>query len=196
METLRERLVPVEQGVDDLSQGAQSLRYVEPRTVEAPRFDRLWRLRGTDYFVRIEGAVHAVFRQSDYERTSAGVEATVPAGTVFYLEPPASLLAERMPPTFSPAPSQRTVRGKAGSASAGAEPAWVSNRVDRYLEMSVDPTVVLEAEQPSARPSAQASPLLHGAANRTATFDAESERQRTNRVGELLHLALHEPTPR
>jgi hypothetical protein len=161
-----EELIPTEPGVEDVSPIAENLRYVDPRAAESPRFDRLWRLRGTNYFVRIEGAVHAVFRQSDYQHTAGGVQTLVPADTVFYLDPPTHLLpahqrerremAGASEATGSRVATRRLVRPAATSASADG-PAWVSRRVDRYVRDAA------EAERWRTAPAGAGSERLAGA---------------------------------
>lgn len=188
-------LVPVEQGVEDVSPVAESLRYVDPRTTQSPQFDQLWRLRGTGYFLRIEGAVHAVFRQSDYRFTPLGFEPAIPADTVFYLEPPTHLLAESAGVEGS---QERWGPAMLRESHRSAESPWISNRVSTRLDRFVsgpEPGESRQAEdpQPSRAPlDLRGSSVLHH--HPQPKLDAESEKSRARRVGQLLRLALEEPT--
>jgi len=79
-------LKPVEQSVEDVSQLSTSFRYIEPGLLKPSGFDRVYRYSGrTDFFVRIDGATHAVFPKSTYVPSRHGDIATVPPGTVFYI---------------------------------------------------------------------------------------------------------------
>lgn len=87
------RLQPVDAGVADRSPLAVSQRVV-PTDLRAPSaFDRVYRLDGgmqpagqqRTYYARKQGALTAVFPQSQYFDTSIGSIPEVPAGTVFYI---------------------------------------------------------------------------------------------------------------
>ena len=79
-------LKPVEQSVEDVSQLSTSFRYIEPGLLQPSGFDQVYRYSGrTDFFVRIDGATHAVFPRSTYVPSRQGDIATIPPGTVFYI---------------------------------------------------------------------------------------------------------------
>ena len=79
-------LKPVEETVEDISQLSTSFRYVEPGLLKPSGFDQVYRYSGRkDFFVRIDGATHAVFPRSTYVPTRNGKRPTVPPGTVFYI---------------------------------------------------------------------------------------------------------------
>lgn len=83
------QLTPIEQTVEDVSELSTSLRYIEPGLVQPTGFEQVFRYSGrTDFFVRIDGAIHAVFPKSIYVPSKQGIIATVPPGTVFYIGDP------------------------------------------------------------------------------------------------------------
>ncbi len=83
------QLIPIEQTVEDVSRLSTSFRYIEPGLVQPAGFEQVFRYSGrTDLFVRVDGAIHAVFPQSIYEPVKRGVRPTVPPGTVFYIGDP------------------------------------------------------------------------------------------------------------
>lgn len=94
-------LNPVDQQLDDVSPLGNSLR-VQPLDLRRPiEFDRVYRIDptpdlfgGSRKFARIDNGVIAVFDRSEYSRAARGVlSADIPAGTVFYLGSPESVLS-------------------------------------------------------------------------------------------------------
>lgn len=191
-----EALIPVEQGVEDISPVAEGLRYIDPRSIQQPSFDQLWRLRGTDYFVRVDGALHAVFRRSDYQNTPQGIQVAVPADTVFYIGAPTELLSAAADEIDRSLQGQRGDPRRRGLSPPTLRPptSRVNTRVNRYVSTEA------EALRSSARElrrgdEAEASretdrPLRRAA----APVDPEAERQRAERACKLLRLALGDPT--
>ena len=79
-------LKPIDQTVEDVSQLSTSFRYIEPGLLQPSGFEQVYRYSGrTDFFVRIDGATHAVFPRSTYVSSRQGETPTVPPGTVFYI---------------------------------------------------------------------------------------------------------------
>ncbi len=80
----------VDPGISDVSPIGTSLRQIniDPRAVLT--FDRIDVVPGEPgKYMRQSGALRAVFPQSDYVATRAGVVPSIPAGTVFFIGPPA-----------------------------------------------------------------------------------------------------------
>jgi len=83
---------PIDQRVEDLGLLNYSLRIVEPGLEQPNDFNQVYRLPGSqDRFIRVQGAIHAVFPQSAYSRTREGQTlAHIPAGTEFYIGSPSA----------------------------------------------------------------------------------------------------------
>lgn len=93
-------LTPVEQQFDDVSPLSNSLR-LQPLDLRRPlEFDRVYRIDptpdlfgGSRKFARIDNGIVAVFDRSEYSPVTRGVlSADIPAGTVFYIGSPESVL--------------------------------------------------------------------------------------------------------
>ena len=76
------QLEPIDQGIEDRSVLSESLRQVETGLGQPNDFSQLYRLPGQDRFVRIQGALYAVFPESAYG--SGGVP-LIPPDTIFYI---------------------------------------------------------------------------------------------------------------
>ena len=86
----RERLQPVDAGIEDRSTLDASLRLTQPDLQSMPLgFARVYvdPLDPTRY-IRANGALHAVFSQSEYRRGKSGVIPLVPQGTRFRIGTP------------------------------------------------------------------------------------------------------------
>lgn len=80
----------VDQRVEDTGVLSQSLRLVNPGLQQSNDFGRVYEVPGDDgRFMRVEGALHAVFPQSEY--SSQSDQAVIPPGTVFYIGEPSLL---------------------------------------------------------------------------------------------------------
>lgn len=86
-------LIPVDPRYDDLNPIRTSLRVIQPDPRVPTGFEQVYRLRtapnarpgSPDQFARVSGALTAVFPHSEYRRTKRGVQAQIPAGTVYYI---------------------------------------------------------------------------------------------------------------
>ncbi len=189
-------LIPVEQGVEDISPVAEGLRYVDPRSTQQPSFDQLWRLRGTDYFVRVDGALHAVFRRSDYQTTARGVHVAVPADTVFYIGVPTDLLPPGDPGQGRAWPEQppHSPRWSDSRLTLGPIAKRVDTRIDRYLSPTA--TTVQQSGPRAQETDAKAVRTTPERVLRPPAepVDPKVERERTLRVCSLIRQALSEPT--
>ncbi len=86
-----EVLEPVEQMIDDISELGFSLRQVERDLRQPSDFGKVYRLPGRDdEFMRIQGAVFAVFPRSvyAYNKKSKKIWPVIAFGTEFYIGPP------------------------------------------------------------------------------------------------------------
>lgn len=98
-----EPLQPVDQGIEDRGVLSMSLRRVEAGLQVPAGFEHVYRVPGReDLFMRIDGALYAVFPQSQYRPTKTGMVAGIPSQTVFFIgspEPPAlSHLSHQLEP--------------------------------------------------------------------------------------------------
>ncbi|MFG0258437.1 MAG: hypothetical protein ACF8GE_11090 [Phycisphaerales bacterium JB043] len=97
-----QQLRPVEAGVDDIGTLRTSGRVQMHDLRVASDFDRVYQLDdGTRRYVRIHGAIRAVFPRSSYDLRRG--TPTVPAGTIFYLgAPDAWSIAQETNPILRP----------------------------------------------------------------------------------------------
>ena len=82
-------LVRVEENVGDVTVLSTSLRNLESGLQGPTRFKDVYLVPGRDgEFMRVDGALHAVFPQSIYLQTRQGIKPGVPPGTVYYIGAP------------------------------------------------------------------------------------------------------------
>jgi hypothetical protein len=111
-------LQPVDQRVEDRNPLAASLRVVERGLDQPNDFGSVYRIDGHDGFARVQGALYALFAESEYVPSKQGLIAVVPAGTVFSIGPP---------PGAAPAPAaphageRFLIRGRSETLVATAE---------------------------------------------------------------------------
>ncbi|MEM7227353.1 MAG: hypothetical protein AAF432_00915 [Planctomycetota bacterium] len=80
---------PIEQGIGDVGPGATSLRLLETGLQLPSGFSDVYESPIDGQFMRVDGALHAVFPRSRYVETGRGqLIATVPDGTVYYIGRP------------------------------------------------------------------------------------------------------------
>ncbi|MGP1272787.1 MAG: hypothetical protein ACTS22_05595 [Phycisphaerales bacterium] len=99
---------PVDQGVDDVAPDRVSQRQVQVDQRAPSGFDRVYEIVGPDgkrSFVRVSGAVYALFDQSWYEDSGIAI---VPPGTRFGIGTPPALTAAST--ERSPAPNAVSLR--------------------------------------------------------------------------------------
>jgi hypothetical protein len=89
-------LIPVESGVADRGSLSSSLRVEQVDFRQDHAFERLYRVKGSsDIYVRKSGGLTAIFRSSEYVKTSSGDIPIVPAGTEYCIgEIPQRLLKQ------------------------------------------------------------------------------------------------------
>lgn len=105
-------LVPAEQMVEDIPSIAVSFRQIEQGLGQPSDFSRVYRAPG-DQFMRIQGAVYAVYPTSEYgyNKKKKVTYPVVPAGTVFYIgEPPVAETPPPRRPVADPEPEVITMR--------------------------------------------------------------------------------------
>jgi hypothetical protein len=79
-------LRPIEQGVADVTPLSESLRMLELNLQEPIGFADVYHVPGRpDWLMRVSGGLFAVFPQSVYSSTEAGVMPVIPNNTVFYI---------------------------------------------------------------------------------------------------------------
>lgn len=80
-------LEPIDQTIEDIASLAISLRTVEPGLQQPAGFSEVYRVPGRDdQFMRVQGALHAVFPKSVYAYDKKkGIYPVVPDGTVFHI---------------------------------------------------------------------------------------------------------------
>lgn len=84
-----EPLQPIDQRVEDVGLLNESLRVVSDGLDQGNSFDYVYRLPTSGDFMRVQGAIHAVFPQSSYSFTrNGGINTNIPAGTQFYIGAP------------------------------------------------------------------------------------------------------------
>lgn len=82
-------LTPVHQGVSDIGPLSTSFLVQSPDLRVATDFDKVYRVPGSDkHLMRIDGALAAVFPESEYISTRNGIYAVIPAGTVWTIGVP------------------------------------------------------------------------------------------------------------
>jgi len=82
-------LTPVHQGVSDIGPLSTSFLVQSPDLRVATDFDKVYRVPGSDkHLMRIDGALAAVFPESEYISTREGIYAVIPAGTVWTIGVP------------------------------------------------------------------------------------------------------------
>ncbi|MCA9295195.1 MAG: hypothetical protein KC983_01735 [Phycisphaerales bacterium] len=81
-------LHPIEAGIGDVGPGSTSLRIIETGLDMPSGFAKVYRSPIAGHFMRVDGALHAVFPRSRYTPTQQGDVPTVPDGTVFYIGMP------------------------------------------------------------------------------------------------------------
>ncbi len=89
-------LETVDQMIEDCGSLSVSLRHIEPGLRQPNNFAQVFRVPGdSGEFMRIQGALYAVFRLSEYAvDKDEGVFPLVPSGTVFHIGPPPMLAHE------------------------------------------------------------------------------------------------------
>jgi len=200
----KKALQPVDAGIADRSPLAVSQRVV-PTDLRAPSaFDRVYRLDGgmqpdgqqRTYYARKQGALTAVFPQSQYLDTAIGSIPEIPAGTVFYIggSPghdysvaglPSAVRKQERSPARNPGYQDLSVRQGASTAapltSAAPEPLAPQPR-------PVTETGGAAAEISRNNPSLPASISSRAERRRPSVFTSEEFRQR--RIAELIASAV------
>lgn len=163
-------LTPVDENVADVSPLRTSLIHLEPDHGWATGFERVYQSPlYPDKFIRIDGAVWAMFPKSEYFETEDGALPVIPASAEFFIgPPPASLL---QPPD---------------SGAGGASPNYVSLLApSRYLGADV-PGV--SGPAPSRTVSSRSVARQEPATPTYMTVWSSSE-YRSRRIGAILHQA-------
>lgn len=130
------RLERVDQGFEDVSPLAHSLRWIEPEYRQPRGFDSVYAVPGAPgVLMRRDGALRALFQRSEYVQTRFGTEALVPTGTIYSIgEPSAELLtslAGGVTTTRSLASPGGITHDRApASGGSRVSPLRVSNRYD------------------------------------------------------------------
>jgi hypothetical protein len=150
----RERLQPVDAGIEDRSTLDASLRLTQPDLQSMPLgFARVYidPLDPTRY-IRANGALHAVFSQSEYRRGKKGVIPLVPQGTTFRIGTPERF--ERPIEPFEGAARER-FDGRMSDARQGDS--MRNARIDRFIGEHADASDAEEIPSPAdRRPSGNA----------------------------------------
>lgn len=124
-----QELIPVDRGIEDINPLGVSLRQLPPEFRLDNDWEQVYVSRvDPSRFVRVHGALHAVFPRSQYVSTRDGVRSQTPPGTVFYIGPPApellpvpSLAAELTEPSSVRRPTAVTLAPPMmGAVRAGA----------------------------------------------------------------------------
>ncbi len=145
----RERLQPVDAGIEDRSALDASLRLTQPDLQSMPLgFARVYvdPLDPTRY-IRANGALHAVFSQSEYRRGKSGVIPLVPQGTTFRIGTPERFESPVDP--FDGAARER-LDGRAGDGRQ--VDAMRSARIDRFIGADAE-AIRSAADAPEADPA-------------------------------------------
>jgi hypothetical protein len=118
-------LEPVEAGVEDVDPISASLRDLRIDIREPAAFDRPYRVPGrADLFMRISGALHAIFPRSIYASNDGNTVAMIPAGTVFHIGMPDEALLPPAPfemPAVPPGPRAGAARVELRDVADGGD---------------------------------------------------------------------------
>ncbi len=176
-------LQPVDQGIEDIGALNTTLRVQRADLRVASDFDRVYRAPGNDNsLMRIDGALHAVFAESEYLRTEKGSKPIIPAGTTWVIggaspgcTDPANPVCNQLPaqhpffmpgPTGLPTPRARPSAPPPGAVALIALPRAnylgraVASHPDTRIDSSiVPPTAITPKDAPPQRPAATHSPM-------------------------------------
>ncbi len=94
-------LVPQEQGVEDVGPLGATLRVGGDDLRVPTDFEHVYR-RPDGGLMRIDGALHAVFRESDYVATRRGLVPVIPAGTTWVIGEPSAGCSQPAKPVCAP----------------------------------------------------------------------------------------------
>lgn len=203
-------LEPLDQGFEDTGALNASLRVERSDLRIASGFDRVYRARGNNgHLMRVDGALHAVFPESEYAPTEEGSRPVVPAGTTWVIGDPAvgcsdptkpscdTLLAQR--PFLLPGPiGLPTRRAKNSQPPPGSialvslsrtEPVGrpVASAADVRLSLAILPETATDLEAVAVTaPKKGNTPLPRG-------FDMSDEFYRRLRLREIAK--RHGPKP-
>ena len=125
---------PLDQTVIDRTDISHSLRVMSPRLDRPQAFEDLYRAPDRDdLYMRVDGALHAVFPRSRYSGTPYGLETEIPDNTVFFLGRPSrevlgSHFRERERPWASDARSGMVQRQPERDSDAEQSPGRQSGR--------------------------------------------------------------------
>ncbi len=129
-------LTPVDQNVSDVSPLQTSLIFLEPDHGWASGFERVYESPlFPDKFIRIHGAVWALFPKSEYVESDDGMLPVIPAATEFFIGPPPL-------PSVSPtidAPPSNYVSLLAPSRRLDADTARASRSAPAPIVLRVSP---------------------------------------------------------
>lgn len=195
-------LEPIDQGYEDIGALNSSLRVERPDLRIASGFDRVYRAPGNDgQLMRVDGALHAVFSQSEYVPTEHGTRPVVPAGTTWVIGEPSIGCTDPSKPACDPLPALRPYltpgptglparRAKNSQPPPGSialvslsrtEPVGrpVASSADVRLRLAIlpEPATNIEAAKASA-PKQGATPMPRG-------FDMSDEFYRRLRLREI-----------
>ncbi len=164
------QLEPIDQGIEDRSVLSESLREVETGLGQPNDFSQVYRLPGQDRFVRVQGALYAVFPESAYG--SGGVP-LIPHGTVFHIGRPPDLDAPASAAQFDTISARIDLRVASGPLDSS-----VSNRATPRPDL-----IPPRATEPRPRPRPEARTIVTDAEYRAQRLKALMRRAATARLG-------------
>lgn len=184
---------PVDPAVGDVSPLSASFRDMRVDLRQPVGFEHVYRVPGRDdLLMRSSGALSAVFPQSAYVRTSAGLLAVIPAGTVFYIGDPSQAQPSVLIEDEELLPGQISTRVQRHQEKFLAAPE--DRYIDSYLGNGSAILIPQAQQQPSPPPVAPRGrqpalpmqpPTTDAAVDAPPTV-ANDDSYRQRRIGELI----------
>ena len=179
-----EALVPIDQSVGDVNALSASLRERDRGLEQPVGFSQVYRVPGfADRYMRISGGIYAVFPQSVYIPTQAGLAPDIPPNTIFYIGSPP--VADTTAPTRPPVDTTRVSADSRRAESFRVVGQRAPDAVPWSMYDRERPPDDFEPTRPIIRPLRSTEPEVD------ATTVVNDEAYRRARVQELLRRAAH-----